>query len=100
MYQTDTIRPASVSDSQVLCEDTDIINVTLVRKNCQHIESYAVILSARNRDGKMFQRASNAGLHFFLARVKFVPNFTLFCCKNELCCDFALFGVTLKALNL
>ena len=52
------------------------------------------------RDGKMFQRASNAGVNFFLARVKFVPNFTLFCHKSELCRDFALFGVTLKAVNL
>ena len=40
----------------------------------------------------MFQCASNAGVNFFLARVKFVPNFTLFCCKSELCRDFAFLG--------
>ena len=44
----------------------------------------------------MFQRASNAGVHFFLARVKFVPNFTLFYRKSELCRDFALLGGILK----
>ena len=52
------------------------------------------------RDGKMFQRASYAGVNFSLVQVKCVPNFTLFCCKSELCRDFALFGVTLKAVNL
>ena len=52
------------------------------------------------RDRKTFQRASNAGAFFFLARVKFVPNFTLFCRKSELGCNFALFGLTLKAVNL
>ena len=40
----------------------------------------------------MFQRASNAGVNFFLARVIFVPNLTLFCRKSELCHDFALLG--------
>ena len=35
----------------------------------------------QSRDGKIFQRASNAGGNFFLARVKFVPNFTLFVAK-------------------
>ena len=48
------------------------------------------------RDGKKFQPASNAGVNFFLAPVKCVPKFTLFCCKSELCCDFPLFGVILK----
>ena len=47
-----------------------------------------------SRDGKMFPRASNAGVNFLLARVKFVPNFTLFCRKSELCHDFALLGGT------
>ena len=41
---------------------------------------------------KTFQRASNAGVNFFLARVKCVPSFTLFCCKSELFCNFALLG--------
>ena len=40
----------------------------------------------------MFQRASNTGVHFLLARVKFVPTFSLFCRKSELCRNFALFG--------
>ena len=53
-----------------------------------------------SRDGKTFQRASNAGVNFFLAGVKCVPNFTLFCCKSELCRDFALFGVILKGFYL
>ena len=44
------------------------------------------------RDRKMFQRASNAGVNFFLPQVKFVPNFTRFCRKNKLCRDFALLG--------
>ena len=48
----------------------------------------------------MFQRASNAGVNFFLARVKCVPNFTLFCCNSELCRNFALFGVILKGFYL
>ena len=54
----------------------------------------------QTRDGKTFQRASNAGVNFFLARVKCVPNFTLFCCKSELCRDFAVFGVILKGFYL
>ena len=58
-----------------------------------------VMLKAR-RDGKTFQRASNADVNFFLARVKCVPNLTLFCCKSELCRDFALFGVILKGFYL
>ena len=33
--------------------------------------------------------ASNACVHFFLARVKSVPNFKLLFTENELCCDFA-----------
>ena len=52
------------------------------------------------RDGKTFQRASNAGVNCFLPRVKCVPNFTLFCCKSELCCNFALFGVIIKDFYL
>ena len=59
--------------------------------------SFSFILLLYTGDGKMFQ---HAGLIFFLARVKFVPNFTLFCRKSELCRDFALFGVTLKTVNL
>ena len=34
------------------------------------------------RDGKTYERASNARVNFFLARVKTVPNFTLFCRKK------------------
>ena len=52
------------------------------------------------RDGKMYKLASNAGVNFFVARVKSVQNFTLFCHKSELCCYFALFGVTLMDFNL
>ena len=56
--------------------------------------------SLLRRVGKTFQRASNAGVNFFLAQVKCVPNFTLFCCKSELCCDFALFWVIPKGFYL
>ena len=42
-------------------------------------------------DGKTFKRASNACVNFFLARVKSVPNFTVFCCKSEGCRNFAFF---------
>ena len=52
------------------------------------------------RDGKTFQRASNDGVNFFLAHVKYVPNFMLLCCKTELCRDFALFWVILKGFYL
>ena len=44
------------------------------------------------RDVKTYKLASNACINFFLARVKYVQNFTLLCCKNELCCNFALLG--------
>ena len=40
----------------------------------------------------MFQCSSNAGVNFLQALVTFVPNFTLFCRKSELCHDFAFFG--------
>ena len=52
------------------------------------------------RDGKTYKRASNACVNFFLGRVKYVPNFTLFCRKSELCRNFALLGVILMAFNL
>ena len=53
-----------------------------------------------NRDGKTFQRASNAGVNFFLARVKCVQSCTRFCCKSELCRDFVFFGVIPKSFYL
>ena len=34
---------------------------------------------------------------FFPSSGKICANFTLFCRKSELCRDFAIFGVTLKA---
>ena len=37
---------------------------------------------------------------FFLALVKSVPNFMLFCRKNEFCCNFALFRIILMAFKL
>ena len=54
----------------------------------------------RYRDRETFWRANNAGVHFFLARVKCVPNVTLFCCKSELYCNFVLFGVIIKGFYL
>ena len=35
------------------------------------------------RDVKTYERASNARVNFFLAWVKSVPNFTVFCRKCE-----------------
>ena len=52
------------------------------------------------RDGKTYERASNACINFFLAWVKSLPNFTLLCCKNELCRDFALCRVILMVFRL
>ena len=48
------------------------------------------------RQKKTYEHASNAGINFFLAWVKSVPNSKLFCRKNELCRNFALFMVILK----
>ena len=48
----------------------------------------------------MYKRAFNTCVNFFLARVKYVRNFTLFCRKSELFCDFALLGVKLMPFNL
>ena len=45
----------------------------------------------QGRDGKTYKRASYACVNFFLGFVKYVPNFTLFCCKSELCRDFSFF---------
>jgi len=36
----------------------------------------------------------------FLSLLKYVLNFTLFCRKSELCCNFALIGVILMDFNL
>ena len=49
----------------------------------------SIFLSTIQGWKKTYERASNAHVNFFLAHVKSVPNFTLFCRKNELCCDFA-----------
>ena len=43
-------------------------------------------------DGKTYKGANNACVNFFLALLKFVPNFALFCHESELYCRFALFG--------
>ena len=53
-----------------------------------------------DRDGKTYKLASNACVKLFLAWVKSVPNFTLFCCERELCREFTLFWVILMAYNL
>ena len=45
-----------------------------------------------SRDAKMYECANNVSVKIFLLWVKILPNFMLFCCKSELCCDFALFG--------
>ena len=47
------------------------------------------------RDGKMYKRASNGCVNFFIVWVKFIVNSMLFCCESELCHDFVLFGVIL-----
>ena len=45
------------------------------------------------RDAKTYERANNVRVKCFLSRVKFNPNFTLFCRKSELCRDFDFFRV-------
>ena len=47
---------------------------------------------------KTYERANNVHVKCFLSRVKFGPNFTLFCRKSELCRDFAHLGVFFLAL--
>ena len=51
-------------------------------------------------DREMYEGASNACVIFFLARVKSVPNFTLFRCEDELCRNFGLYRVILMAFEL
>ena len=46
-----------------------------------------------HRDGKNIQACEQCLCKFFIVWVKSVTNSTLFCCENELFCDFALFGV-------
>ena len=50
--------------------------------------------------GKTYEHASNACVNFLLARVKSVPNFTFFCCKNGLCRYFALWWEILMTFKL
>ena len=52
------------------------------------------------RDGKSYEHASNACVNFFLSRVKSVPNFTLFCRKNEVFRNFALCSVILMGFKM
>ena len=51
-------------------------------------------------DGKTYEHASNAFVNFHLAWVKSVPNFTLFCRKNELCRHFVCCRVILTPFKL
>ena len=46
-----------------------------------------------------FKRASKACVIYFLALVKYVPNFTLFCRESELCCNFSILGVIFLAFH-
>ena len=67
----------------------------IYHKRAQYVmdmEKYIELL-AWHRDGKTYQHGNNVGVIFVLARVKSVPNFTLFCCENELCRNFAIFVV-------
>ena len=48
---------------------------------------------SRSEMQKTYERANNVHVKCFLSRVKFEPNFTLFCRKSELCRDFAHLGV-------
>ena len=75
----------------------------LLKRTLKYFNNYIYIcnLSKNNsRDVKMYKRANNACVNFFLAWVKYVPNCRLFCRKSELCCDFTLFGVIIMAFNL
>ena len=61
--------------------------------------STGFVIQKVNRDGKTYERASNACVKMFIVWVKSVTNSTLFGRESELCCDFALFGVILMAFN-
>ena len=54
----------------------------------------------KSRHGRANGHASNAHVNLFLAWVKSVANFTLFCHGNKLCCNFALCRVILMAFKL
>ena len=60
----------------------------------------SLVISGRPRDGKTYKCANNACVNFFLAWVKYMLNFLLFCCESEVCCNFALLGVIPMAFDL
>ena len=45
------------------------------------------------RVAKMYERVNNVCVNFFVALVKSVPSFTLFCRESEQCHNFALLGL-------
>ena len=60
---------------------------------------WVILVDMWDRDGKTYERASNAHVNFIIVWIKSVTDSTLFCRESELCCDFALFGVIIFALN-
>ena len=49
---------------------------------------------------KTYKRASNASVNLDLPWVKSVPNFTLFYCESEFCCDLAFLWGICMAFNM
>ena len=52
------------------------------------------LINMVSRDGKMYKRASNALIIFFIVLVKSVTNSTLFCCKLSNVANLLFFGDT------
>ena len=66
-----------------------LLQATLLNKKKKHyINLRHSYIKAIVRDGKMYKHARGGGVNFFLAWVKYVPNFTLFCRESELRCNF------------
>ena len=65
-----------------------------------HFLSGHLFYSSLRHRWKMYKRASDACVNFFLACIKYVSSLMLFCRKSELCCDFVFLGIILMAFNL
>ena len=80
----------------VLCSAVQCTSV-----QCSAVQrSAAQCSTVHHRNGKTYERASNACVKNFLAWIKSVPNFTMFCRKNELCRNFARCRVVLMPFKL
>ena len=96
-----SVQPAVHCTEVILDTILYIVQLTLSKLDCRDHRVYCRLYALHyTRDGKTYKRAINACVKNFLARVKYVRNFTLFCRESELCCDFALLGVIFMAFNL